>query len=184
MTKIIFLDIDGVLNCEFSEAYMKHPFYEKVKYVGIDEDKLQNLKYIVDKTNAIIYLTSTWKEHWYKTRKNLQDNFGNEIDKRFNAIGLTVTNRTYDSFKSGRGEGINHVLTTFDKVIDGWVILDDEFFPDFNEYNLTNHFVQTSWYGDGLTKEKADLAIRVLNNEIQMENLQGYDDWSNHHGKK
>ena len=53
MSKIIFLDIDGVLNSEFSKAYMPNG------YVGIDSDKLQNLKYIVDTTGAEIYLTST-----------------------------------------------------------------------------------------------------------------------------
>lgn len=183
MTKIIFLDIDGVLNCESSEAYMKHPFYEKVKYVGIDEDKLQNLKYIVDKTNAIIYLTSTWKEHWYKTRKNLQDNFGNEIDKRFAAVGLKVIDKTYESFSRFRGEGIHKVLSELHP--DAWVILDDEIYPDFPDYaeEIFPHLIQTLWYGDGLTADKAELAIQVLNGEAIMGDKR-YSISTNHHGKE
>ena len=42
--KLIFLDIDGVLNCVNSKQYMPAPYSSKIKYVGIDEDKLLNLK--------------------------------------------------------------------------------------------------------------------------------------------
>lgn len=166
--KLIFLDIDGVLNCVNSKQYMPAPYNPEIKYVGIDEDKLLNLKHIVDATGAEIYLTSTWKKDWHKNNKELQDPFANEIDKRFAAVGLKVTDRTFDSFYSGRGSGINHVLITLEPEPEGWVVLDDEYFYDFKKYDISSHLVQTNWEGDGLTPQLADIAIQVLNNEIQM----------------
>ena len=179
MTKIIFLDIDGVLNCNSSDPYMPNG------YVGIDEDKLQNLKYIVDQTGAEIYLTSTWKHGWSprESGKFIQDDFGNEIDFRFSAAGLQITNKTYEGL-GGRGDGIYHVLITLDPAPEGWVVLDDEYWPDFPIFDIDTHFVKTEWYGMGLTKEKADLAIQILNNEIEMQYDKSLFTYRDHIGKE
>lgn len=169
MTRIVFLDIDGVLNDVHSNRYMPSPWEDENLLVGIDEDKLQNLKYIIDKTGAEIYLTSTWKENWHKYQKDLQDAYADEIDKRFATVGLKVTNRTYDGLWKGRGDGIKHVLITLDPAPEGWVILDDEVFSDYIKLNLISHLVQTDWEGNGLNRKNAELAIKVLNNEIIVE---------------
>lgn len=182
MTKIIFLDIDGVLNSNKSKQYMPAPYSPEVLYVGIDEDKLLNLKHIVDTTGAEIYLTSTWKYSWDKKDKSEQDAFANEIDKRFAAVGLKVTDKTYEDNPVFRGQGIHRVLNELRP--DGWVILDDEVHPDFPDYSdeIFPHFVQTLWYGDGLNANKAELAIQVLNGKNVMENE--YEVSTIHHGKK
>lgn len=55
--KVIFLDVDGVLNC--------HSTKDKCDgYIGIDDKKVSLLKEIVDTTGAIIILVSSWKEWW------------------------------------------------------------------------------------------------------------------------
>ena len=55
--KVIFLDVDGVLNC--------HSTKDKCgDYIGIDDKKVALLKEIVDATGAIIILVSSWKEWW------------------------------------------------------------------------------------------------------------------------
>lgn len=164
MSKIVFLDIDGVLNCGFSEAYMPQ------HYVGIDDDKLQNLKHIIEATGAEIYLTSTWKHGWSKfpDAKALQDEFGDEIDRKFSAIGLSIVDKTCDDLWD-RGNGIYRVLISSYPKPEGWVVLDDEYWPDFITYEIDKHLVKTEWNGAGLTKEKAELAIQILNNEIEMQ---------------
>ena len=48
--KIIFLDIDGVLN--------RHSYY---KHIVIEEDLAKNLKKILDSTNAKIVLSTYWR---------------------------------------------------------------------------------------------------------------------------
>ena len=183
MNRIIFLDIDGVLNAYDSKRYMPAPDMPEVLYVGIDEDKLLNLKHIVDTTGAEIYLTSSWKYNWEKEDKSKQDDFANEIDKRFAAVGLKVIDKTHESFSRFRGEGIHKVL--FELHPDAWVILDDEVYPDFPDYadEIFPHFIQTLWYGDGLTADKAELAIKVLNGEAIMGDKR-YSVSTNHHGKE
>ena len=160
--KIIYLDIDGVLNCESSPIYI----YEV--YVGIDEDKLQQLKRIIDATGAEIILTSTWKTRWFKNPedKDFQDAFGDEIDKRFSAIGLSILNRTWEKDLYYRGHGIKSSVQKYNP--EAWVVLDDEYFPDFAECGIDEHLVKTDWYELGLTAEKADLAIKVLNENIKI----------------
>ena len=52
--RLLFLDIDGVLNCDASTPYLIPDPEIGDKYLGIDEDKLQNLKYIINETGAEI----------------------------------------------------------------------------------------------------------------------------------
>lgn len=51
--KVIFLDFDGVMNT----------FNDKI----LQDDKLALLAEIVDKTQAKIVLSTSWREHWEKT---------------------------------------------------------------------------------------------------------------------
>lgn len=53
--KVIFCDIDGVLNEDTT------PTRTKSRVIFIDEEKLLRLKRIVDATGAKIVLSSTWR---------------------------------------------------------------------------------------------------------------------------
>ncbi len=56
--KIIFLDIDGVLNSRQYDA-------ERGTAEGnIDVSRLLLLKQLIDQTGAKIVLTSSWRRHW------------------------------------------------------------------------------------------------------------------------
>lgn len=160
--RLLFLDIDGVLNCDASTPYLIPDPEIGDKYLGIDEDKLQNLKYIINETGAEIWLTSTWKARWYRIHKENQDVFANEIDKRFASVGLKVTDKTYDGMISGRGCGIRHVVNTLEPAPTSWAVVDDEYFADYAKFDIDNHLVQTDWRTEGLTKEKAEEIIKIL----------------------
>ena len=57
--KVIFLDIDGVLNSiKFDRLRMRDGRSD-----FIDESRLPLLKQIVDSTNAVIVLSTTWRVH-------------------------------------------------------------------------------------------------------------------------
>ena len=56
--KVIFLDIDGVLN---SRAYDRKRNWNEQS--DIDETRLTLVKEIVDATEAKIVLSSTWRQH-------------------------------------------------------------------------------------------------------------------------
>lgn len=154
--KIIFLDIDGVLNCRTSRSRCG-------KYIGIDTDKLLRLKKIVDSTGAKIVLVSTWKYGWQKLPmcKQLQDELANYLDKRFESVNLEVYDKTFDNSEKGhlsRGEGIVYYLDG--KSVERFVILDDFQF-DYDGCGLTDYYVKTD-NSVGLTDENVLKAIEIL----------------------
>lgn len=56
--RVIFLDFDGVLN---SAVYDRTR--DLTKNTSIDETRLPLLKQIVDRTNAKIVLSTSWRKH-------------------------------------------------------------------------------------------------------------------------
>lgn len=166
MDKIIFLDIDGVLNCNktfddtkgIQTAYYiflknindKKRYEEKLlqgKLLEIDNHKLSLLKYIIHCTGAKIVVTSSWKNF---RRYSLIEEF------LINA-GLPIIGATKDM--GSRGKEIKTYIT--ENNIREYIIIDDEVFPDFSEeqkYNL----IWTNFYEEGLTEENVNEAIRIL----------------------
>ena len=154
--KIVFLDIDGVLNCEGSRSRC-------VGYRGIDDKKVENLAKIVKATGAEIVLTSTWKKGWRKTDKAHQGMMANYLDKKLKKQGLTALDKTRDYIGErylSRGEGILDYLMNSN--VGNYVILDDFQF-DYDSCGLTENYVKTDNYNGGLTEELAEKAIGILN---------------------
>ena len=79
--KIIFLDIDGVLNSR--EYDRKRNWNEQT---DIDETRLPLVKEIIDKTGAKIVLISTWRNHWDRD-ESLCDEDGMYINRLFSKYG-------------------------------------------------------------------------------------------------
>ena len=152
--KVIFLDVDGVLNyegCTFSCG----------RYVGVDPAKIKLLNHIVDETNAIIVLTSTWKMDWEPILKDQQTPLGNYLDRELRKGGLKIRDKTWD-YPPARGEGIKRWIK--ERPVESFVILDDCVF-DYEREGITDRFVHTRWK-DGLTEEDAQKAITILNTKI------------------
>ena len=121
--KIIFLDIDGVLNCSTTKEHCN-------LFRGIEDNKVALLKEIAIATNALIVLISSWKEHWQKESKLkfLQDELANYLDKKFTDQGLAIIDKIDDDYCLNRGEGILEYLRLKKKKgfkIDKFIILDD-----------------------------------------------------------
>lgn len=158
MKKLLFLDIDGVLNTPFSKSWCGDN-------VGIEKDKLDLLKKIIDNTGALIVLISTWKQSWQKDikRKYLQDDFANYLDTTLGGAGLSIYDKTPNQANGvwlSRGEGILYYLDYLGT--DRFVIIDDCQF-DYDGCELTDYFVQTSTEV-GLCDEHVQKAIKLLNN--------------------
>ena len=173
--RIIFLDIDGVLNYQGSQL--------------IDEDCLNNLKYIIEKTNAKIVLISTWKqsfddeifselsekdkESFLYHRKLLTDSF--EIfdivedyfaDKDANVVSEVsledLVNMDTDDHDAWRSIEIARWLEKHkDKNIESFVIIDD-FNCQYDKY-YPNNWIQTCYFGRALRKIDSEKAIEILN---------------------
>lgn len=155
--KIIFLDIDGVLNAKDSRSRC-------CGYRGVDDKRVKILAKIVEETKAEIVLTSTWKEYWQKTDKNRQGDMANYLDKKLEKYNLFIYDKTRDSENKvyfSRGESILNYLQK--NPAKKFVIIDDIQF-DYDSCGLTDKYVKTS-KREGLTEELAQKAIAILNDK-------------------
>ena len=158
--KVIFLDIDGVLNEEKSRSRCGG-------YRGIDNKKVEILAKIVEETGARLVLTSTWKNHWQPSYKEFQGLLGNYLDRKMKKQGLRVCSKVASKdrrtgFHFSRGESILHCLLR--NKVEEYVILDDYQF-DYDGCGLTDYHVKTDNKNGGLTEELAQKAIEILNGE-------------------
>lgn len=139
---IIFLDVDGVLNSidhakkVYEETLRAHSGYE----YPFDPECLERLQKLVEKTDARIVITSTWRKT--EEGKRVLQNILEQYDLANRVIGYTpILNKK-------RGEEIKSFLETLN-VEASYIILDDD--DDMEE--LTPYLILTSMK-TGLTEEK------------------------------
>lgn len=159
--KVIFLDIDGVLNTPSSESRCG-------EYIGIDDEKVEKLKKIVEKTKAEIVLISTWKKYWRKEEKlkPLQDYSANYLDEKLAKQGLKAIDKTKDKLDGrylSRGESILEYVCRNN--VENYIILDDCQF-DYDGCGIADKLVKTSQI-EGLTEKEVKKTCEILaNNSI------------------
>lgn len=156
--RVIFLDIDGVLNTLSSEERCG-------EYIGIDDDKVKRLSDIVKRTNAEIVLISTWKKYWRKEEKlkQLQDYTARYLDEKLAKFGLKAVDKIRDKTDGvylSRGEGMLEYIDRNN--VKSFVILDDLQF-DYDGCGLTDYLIKTN-PTVGLTNEQVEKACKILLN--------------------
>lgn len=154
--KVIFLDIDGVLNTPSSESRCG-------EYIGIDDDKVKRLKKIVEKTQAEIVLISTWKKYWREEEKlkSLQDYSANYLDEKLAKQGLKAIDKTKDKADGrylSRGESILEYV--YRNSVENYIILDDCQF-DYDGCDLTDNYIKTNQI-EGLSEQQVKVACEAL----------------------
>ncbi len=154
--KIIFLDIDGVLN---SRAYDRRR--DLNSQTNIDESRLLLLKEIVDITDAKIVLSSTWRQHWDRNPDEC-DGDGRYINKTFAKYGLHIYDKTPDlGIHALRRDEIIKWIDAVGENIESFVVIDDY---RYGWGELSEHFVKTDPnFGLGLEIEQTQKAILILN---------------------
>lgn len=159
--RIVFLDVDGVLNFKGCLARSSKG------YKGISDKKMLLLKEIVEKTGAEIVLTSTWKCGWHKDETKITDLDAKYLIRKFHRQGLKILDKTFEDSWLNRGRGIYSWLALHEEVTD-WVILDDEIFPDYEQYGMMEHLVKTECSdvdGGGLQPRHVEQVISILNSK-------------------
>ena len=151
--KVIFLDVDGVLN------YIKTEARAPSGTLGIASAPVKQLRNIVKETGAFIVLTSTWKEDWEFDEERCTPD-GQYLVRKLKREGLHILDKTHDRV-SDRGHGIRDWLNRHPGT-DFWVVLDDDIFPDYEECGIMPHLVQSSIGANGLNAELAAKAIKIL----------------------
>lgn len=151
--KVIFLDVDGVLN------FMKTEARAPSGTLGIASAPVKQLRNIVKETGAFIVLTSTWKDDWEFDEEQCKPD-GLYLVRKLKREGLHILDKTHDKVDD-RGHGIQDWLKRHPGT-DHWVVLDDDVFRDYEECGIMPHLVQTSIGADGLNAELAAKAIEIL----------------------
>jgi len=141
--KVLFLDVDGVLN-------NRATIIEK-GMLGLCDNMLELLSQIIEKTDAKIVLSSTWRLYPQST---------NELKIKLYQKELKIFDKTIEilreklSLPIKRKEEINEWLERNE--VDNFAILDDD-----SDAEIKGHFFQTN-FEIGLTKEIADEVINHL----------------------
>ena len=136
--KVIFLDIDGVLNT-------------KIKGV-IDEDKLINLRKIIDATGTVVFINSLWSAF---------NPIGlSELIQRLKEWDIVCIDYIKNHSLKMKDEHVEEYLSSHPKIT-SYVIVDDNEY-EFEE-KFPNHFVKTNTRY-GLTEKASRKIISILNN--------------------
>ena len=154
--KVIFLDIDGVLNSE--EYYESFPDGEFIP--PIDPVCVERLKRIVDRTGAKLILSSSWRGGWEKKREDTWEYTLFLVDA-LAEFGLEIEDKTIYLDGDAREAEVRHWLMHAPERIDGYVILDDY---DYNwkKKGLDRRWVRTDFEEGGLLDSDVDRAVRLL----------------------
>ena len=158
--KIIFLDVDGVLNNENTKASAPSGC------MGVEDKLISKLVKIVTETDAKIVLTSDWKIGWESFDIYCSED-AKYLNRKLKKYGLKISSKTYDDhvydrFFEDRGKGIHKFLEKVQNV-ESYVVIDDHTFTDFDD-EIMSHLVLTD-YKIGLTDEDVAKVISILDGE-------------------
>ncbi|MCR4716904.1 MAG: hypothetical protein K5656_06955 [Lachnospiraceae bacterium] len=164
MKKVIFLDIDGVLNTGLWYTQMDRNTPKDKYGYAFDPNAVDNLKRIIDETGADIVISSSWKSFGFSELEDMWQDRG--LPGRL--IGITpnsvsdemLLNADLDHMEifSIRGMEIKEWISKNGKYVSHYVIIDDmdNFLPE-----QKSHFVKTN-PDVGITTEDMERAIIIL----------------------
>lgn len=111
--KIIFLDVDGVLNImsDSYRTYMRHDNH-------IEAHLVKRLEYLIEKTNANIVISSSWRSNMGDLKLQMEINGFKHWDK--------VIGRTGRDNEGMRGNEIKEWLDNTEYNIEAYCVLEDE----------------------------------------------------------
>ena len=185
--KVIFLDIDGVLNSDaYAVRYQEEILREKGYHIFVDPEAVNRVKKICDETGAKIILSSSWR--MFDLKNTLKDlNIYRDLKPIIDYI-IGITPRLNCD---RRGTEINYVIPRVDECvekgliaeqykgekIDFYIIIDDDDDMIGFQHDL---LIQTD-YMVGLTDDDTDKAIDLLNTggTIQDVVAKHFVDWLN-----
>ena len=163
--KVIFLDIDGVLN--HSQTMSKTPS----GWTGLSENLVSRLGIITKETGAVVVLTTTWKVDWDKNEEYrmpdgvyLHQKLMKEKIFIFDKTESFPDKKVQDSFYRGR-----EILNFLDAhpEITSYIILDDNEF-EFEQYpdTIMPYFIHTD-AACGLSIPNMNQALELLGKKVE-----------------
>ena len=160
--KVLFLDIDGVLNCMFPTPSSGYEWVDLDEWrYGFNPTLVARLRYVIGNTGCKIVVSSSWRHHQtyapYQPSRNWRDVLAEKLGKTREEL---FAGETPSDPAGQRGNEINQWLGEHPGV-DSWCVVDDET-VDIEPYIDHARIVKTDMQY-GLTKDEADCIIDVLN---------------------
>lgn len=126
--KVIFLDIDGVMNS--TDYIIKNNITGLI--TEIDPKAIQMLKFALDVTGAQIVLSSSWR----------YCHICEELKELFSKYGINLNEKTPELHTHKRGLEIKQYLKEHPN-IEQYLILDDEIFDFYEDEELKENLILT-----------------------------------------
>ena len=155
MRKVIFLDVDGVLNSELNEKINNNLGHWSSRDIIMYEESMMSLYEIISATGAEIVLSSTWRypdeDGSYISKENLI--------KQLSEYGMNLSDETPQLAVYDRALEILTYLENHPEVTH-YIVIDDDIELLKNDI-IKPHLVYT-YYQIGLTEQDIFKAITIL----------------------
>lgn len=149
--KVIFLDVDGVLNNRHTRVTTSNG------WCFVDDHLVARLKRLMNLSGARLVLSSTWREGWHQEDESKNDISFTELRDKFNQFGIEIFDRIGE-MRMHRWQSIKEFFERpREDAIEHYVILDD--WNDMGEFS--NHLVLIN-SSTGLTEEDIQEALKIL----------------------
>lgn len=170
--KVIFLDVDGVLNNSYTFNDINYEImYGYGRRIEIEDSKVELLKQIVYATDAKIVLSSSWRTFFHKYNDNdIVPIFekGLELKNKLSNHGLEIYDLTGFDYNGNRENEIRDYLNKHDNIT-GFVIIDDCMSDEkglFCEKTIQTRFYGLNRSNLGLVERHVPIAIDILNRKV------------------
>jgi hypothetical protein len=151
--RVIFLDIDGVLNSEEWDRYVQS-FTYGARFNScylLSQEMILRLQNVVFQTNAEIVLTSSWRTN---------ERAMCALTRQLSLYHLSIRDSTVSYAYGNRADEVKLWIKSHSNIT-SYAIIDDYDDGFTQDEVLSTHFVQTA-YAYGLTHEKAAEMIEIL----------------------
>lgn len=151
--RVIFLDIDGVLNSEEWDRYVQS-FTYGARFNScylLSQEMILRLQNVVFQTNAEIVLTSSWRTN---------ERAVCALTRQLSLYHLSIRDSTVSYAYGNRADEVKLWIKSHSNIT-SYAIIDDYDDGFTQDEVLSTHFVQTA-YAYGLTHEKAAEMIEIL----------------------
>lgn len=170
MTNYIFLDIDGVLNSEHTLDESCENMGQKMASI-ISDQLVKNLSYLVEKTDAKIILSSSWRTYFGDNINDPRNIFAMFLIHSLNKYNLKLHDMTpYPKGPHSSERGLEIKTYVEQNNITDYVVIDDEQFSDFKTHLDMSRFIQTNFGDETTTIENEGLNIKVAEKAIEILN--------------
>ncbi|SDI56823.1 hypothetical protein SAMN05421493_11836 [Pseudobutyrivibrio sp. 49] len=137
----VFCDVDGVLNNAHAKGIRNFLLWLDDNNISIFKEFIDYCHKKYGRENTVIVLTSSWRKNNFPDGHDGIENFLKDYLFKSDVV---IDDETECLDIWGRGSEIAEYILRHKKEVAHYVVIDDDFAPDFKPLGITSHWVQTS----------------------------------------